>query len=352
MPMILFRVIYTSLFLLFFQSFLFGQYQTAYPDIPRIDVHTHMAEDSIALSHYPDLRTQLEKETGIDLALWLNLGNGQTPIVNREKVQRISHGRIASAIADYSAHDGLDIAPTDLLAYKKQGYAGYKIWSGPWYRKLEKKEDGYPYIDHPIHEATFAEMEKIGLTGASVHIADPNGPFGKRTPWLADPIEYWKEIMAWVHVLDRHPDLKVVMAHGNWLMCQDAQIDFLRYLLATYPGLHIDLAATFQYYDLVNPDNLRAFMVEWADRILFATDIGGWQESHVTQERIQQYIRAFQILETAELVDGSFFNKKPIQGLGLPREVLEKIYYKNALKIYPELTRQWKSLGYKSANKD
>ena len=36
-----------------------------------------------------------------------------------------------------------------------------------------------------------------------------------------------------------------------------------------------------------------------------------------------------QILETDQLVEGSFFGNEPIRGLNLPREVLEKIYYKN-----------------------
>ena len=96
-----------------------------------------------------------------------------------------------------------------------------------------------------------ARMEALGVVAASMHIADPNGPFGNRTKWCPDPVEYWRMIRAFTNVLEKHPDLVVVGAHGLWLLCQDAQIDYLRYLLSTYPNLYVDLAATYQYIGLV-----------------------------------------------------------------------------------------------------
>jgi len=228
----------------------------------------------------------------------------------------------------------------------QQGFVGYKIWSGPWYRRLDKKEDGYPYIDDQAHEATFAEMERIGMLGASIHVADPNGPFHERTDWLADPVEYWAEINAWRNVLERHPKLKVVNAHSSWLICQDAQIDYLRNMLATFPNLNIDLAATFQYYHLVDRENLRDFMIEWADRIVFGTDIGKWKDPNETSDRADQYVRAFRILETTDVVDGGFFGGPQLEGLDLPEEVLEKIYYKNAMRLYPHVKESLLNLDY------
>lgn len=324
----------------------FSQFRSSYPDIPRIDVHTHLADDSAAIVNYLELGELMKKQHAIDLAMWINLGSRDTPIPDMEKAQKLGQGRILCAIADYSAHDGLEHDPQTLKDYQQQGYIGYKIWAGPWYRALDKKEDGYPYIDNPVHEPTFAEMEKIGFMGASVHIADPNGPFGKRTKWLADPIEYWHEITAWRNVLERHPKLKVVMAHSNWLICQDAQLDYLRNMLATFPNLNLDLAATFQYYHLVSRENLREFMIEWSDRILFGTDVGAWSDPTVTSQRAEQYFRAFKILETNENVERGFFGGSETKGLNLPEEVLEKIYYKNAMRLYPNVRDSLIKLGY------
>jgi hypothetical protein len=334
------------LILSFFMDVAEAQFRSEFKDIPRIDVHTHVANDLEGISKYFDARKMLSDSHAIDLAFWINLGDRNAPIMDLSAVLQAGQGRMSCAISDYAAHDGLDHATSDLKGYLDQGYVGYKIWSGPWYRRLEKKEDGYPYIDDPAHEPTFAEMERIGMVGASIHIADPNGPWDDRKEWLSDPIEYWKEIQAWHTVLSRHPNLTVVMAHSNWLICQDAQIDYLRYLLATFPNLNIDLAATFQYYYLVSRDNLRAFMIEYADRILFATDIGKWSDSAETAERAQQYLRAFKILETDQKVEGGFFGGPEIQGLALPKEVLEKIYFKNALRIYPGVKEKMIKLGY------
>jgi predicted TIM-barrel fold metal-dependent hydrolase len=138
------------------------------------------------------------------------------------------------------------------------------------------------------------------------------------------------------------------MAHGNWLLCQDAQIDYMRYLMATFPNLNIDLGATFQYYHLVQRENLRAFMIEWADRILYGTDIGKWSGGEEGSERIKQYVRTFQILETDQEVAGGFFGGPTIKGLALPEKVLEKIYFQNAARIYPKVKERLIKLGYLS----
>jgi predicted TIM-barrel fold metal-dependent hydrolase len=139
-------------------------------------------------------------------------------------------------------------------------------------------------------------------------------------------------------VLTKHPNLKVVAAHCSWLICQDAQIDYLRFCLTTFPNLNIDLAATFQYFNMVNYDNLRDFMIEYADRILFGTDIGRWETKEETKNMVKAYNNCFRIMETDDMVEGSFFGNEPIKGLNLPREVLEKIYYKNAIRLYPKLS--------------
>lgn len=337
----------TLFLLLIFSTSVFSQYKSSYPDIPRIDVHSHVSNDMTGIANYLDMREILLDSHDIDLAIWINLGDRNSPIENIESVMAAGQGRLLCGIADYAAHDGLKFPPESLEGFQKQGYIGYKIWSGPWYRRLDKKEDGFPYIDDPAHEPTFSEMERIGLLGASIHIADPNGPWNERTDWLADPIEYWQEITAWRNVLERHPKLVVVMAHGNWLLCQDAQIDYLRNMLATFPNLNVDLAATFQYYHLVNRDNLRSFMIEWSDRILFGTDIGSWKDKAESNNRAEQYVRAFKILETSDKVKGGFFGGPEIEGLDLPKDVLEKIYYKNAMRLYPNVKENLGTLGYK-----
>ena len=132
-----------------------------------------------------------------------------------------------------------------------------------------------------------------------------------------------------------------------WSICQDAQIDYLRYMLSTHPNLYIDLAATFQYFHLVSRENLRDFMIEYSDRIMFGTDISRWDSEDQTPEYVHRYVRCFRILETRETVDGGFFGGDQMQGLDLPRQALENIYFRSAARAYPRVKKQLVKLGYR-----
>ena len=332
------RAILTFCILTLFVSQVLSQKETRYPDIPRVDVHTHAAKDYDAIQKYLELREILLTEYSTDLAMWINLSGGNQAITSVDSVALVSRDRMLCAFGDYQPARGFKYKPEDLEKKIDEGFIGFKIWYGPYYRTLEEGETGFPYVDDPANEPIFSKMEELGLLAASMHIADPNGPFGNRTPWCADPVEYWREITGLYNVLSRHPDLKLVAAHGAWLVCQDAQIDYLRFLLSTFPNFHVDLAATFQYFKLVKHENLRDFMIEYSDRILFGTDLGRWDTDEQTRNWAQAYNRCFRILETDELVEGSFFGNETIRGLNLPREVLEKIYYKNAMRLYPHLS--------------
>jgi predicted TIM-barrel fold metal-dependent hydrolase len=139
--------------------------------------------------------------------------------------------------------------------------------------------------------------------------------------------------------LANYPKLTIVAAHGAWLVCQDAQLDYLRYLLLNYPNLYLDIAATFQYMSLLNPENIRDFYIEYQDRLLYGTDAGRITDNLISRTA-DRYANTFTILETDQEVSDGFFGNagnQPIKGLNLPREVLEKIYYRNAVRLYPGL---------------
>lgn len=316
---------------------------TIYPDIPRIDVHTHVYNDYKSIVNYLEMRDLLISGHKIDLAMWISLG-GESSI---DSINEVSKGRIMTCISDYAPHRGLTHKPTDIAPSLKRGYVGYKIWHGPSYRRLDAGEEGIKYVDDPAHESVLAAMEREGMVAASMHISDPFGPFGNRGKWAVNTVEYWRQIIGLERVLQRHPKLIIVTAHCSWLICQDAQIDFLRYLLSTYPNLYVDLAATFQFFHLVDYDNLRDFIIGYSDRILYGTDISRIEDSSRIPNYVQRYFKTFQILETDMEVEGGFFGSNTIKGLNLPREVLEKIYYRNTINIYSGIRERMRILGYK-----
>jgi len=81
---------------------------------------------------------------------------------------------------------------------------------------------------------------------------------------------------------------------------------------------------------LVNYENLRSFYIEYQDRILYGSDFSSQLS---VNELADRFVYNFSVLETDQMI----MRGKPIKGLDLPKEVLEKIYYKNALRLYPGL---------------
>lgn len=313
-------------------SFLSAQ-QTAFPDIPRIDIHAHIRDNAI-LDDYIGMAEIIKKEYDADLAMWVNLSTslkaGRQGLDEMQRVEEKYKGKFLHTINDYRIADGLAYSPEELAWWQRNGIIGFKIWVGV-----------SPLSDHPANDPVYTKMEQLGMVAASVHIAQPYP-----TRWCESPVDFWSAQMAWLRVLDRHPDMVVVMAHMQDFFYSDEQLDFLCYMMETYPNYYVDLAARFQQFSRMDRDNLREFFIKYQDRILFGTDISD-QPSRDAAAVASSYNRCFRLLETGDIVEGGgFFSDRQARGLELPREVLEKIYYKNAIEIYPRIGKVMKELGY------
>lgn len=105
-----------------------------------------------------------------------------------------------------------------------------------------------------------------------------------------------------------------------------ADLNVLGSLLEKYPNLYADIAARFAEIAPV-PRYAAAFITKYQDRLLYGTD---------NDPDKRMYKTTFRILETA---DEHFYERPlfdyhwPLYGLHLSKEVLEKIYRRNAEKI-------------------
>ncbi len=301
--------------------------------MPRVDVHSHVGSAE-RMGHYVKVAEVLKDKYGINLAVWIDLSFLREPGASEQEYMNAANGRYKGrflpCINDYKIADGLRYSPDELVEWQNKGIAGYKIWVGV-----------SPLIDVPANDATFTKMEEIGMIGASVHISQPCP-----TKWCEDPVKFWEAQNAWERVLDRHPKLKVVNAHMLDHFNSDEQLDYLRYVLKAYPNVHVDLGARFQQFHRMDRDKLRQFVIEHCDRILFGTDIGGQPREGRYAEVAESYRRVFQLLETDEMIEGGFFGGTKTRGLALPMDVLEKIYYRNAARLYPRVEDVLKDLGY------
>jgi len=319
-----------------------GQSEPALSNIPRVDIHSHIANLEL-MEDYLAMSRNLKESAGVNLEVFIDLLNyrdrgstlqpGMQGLEFLEEVDQRFEGRFLLALSDYRIANGLQFPPEELAEWQRRGVVGYKIWVGV-----------SDLIDDPANDPTFTKMEQLGMVGVGVHISQPFP-----TKWCEDPVEFWKAQNAWERVLDRHPRLKVVQAHMLDHFNSDEQLDYLSYVLETYPNVNLDLAARFQQFHRMDREKLRSFVIRYADRILFGTDISQQPREDGPEGAAERYLRCFKLLETDSTVDRGFFGGQPAVGLALPQEVLEKIYYKNAVRIFPRVGKVLAQLGYEIA---
>ncbi len=129
-------------------------------------------------------------------------------------------------------------------------------------------------------------------------------------------------------VFAKHPNTIFIGAHVGNL---PEELGRVAMWLEQYPNFYIDINARISELGR-QPYTARRFMIQYQDRILFGTD---------TPPNAESYRVYYRFLET----DDEYFDPTPahkqqgrwmIYGLYLPDEVLEKIYNKNALKIFSQ----------------
>jgi predicted TIM-barrel fold metal-dependent hydrolase len=228
------------------------------------------------------------------------------------------------------------------------GCDGVKMHEG----KAEvRKALGVPNFDGEIYANYWARMAERQVPFI-FHVNDPE------EFWDSDRIPVWAREMGWfygdgtyidneaqytevLHVLDRHPDLKVIFAHFFFL---SAQLPRLAEYLDRYPNMCIDLVPGIEmYFNLsTDPEASRTFFIRYQDRIFYGTDIGAktllatpeagieFEESWARVNLVRTFLESEDEFWLPE-GDGFLFGqqKTPFQGLGLPEDVFEKIYFKN-----------------------
>lgn len=136
-------------------------------------------------------------------------------------------------------------------------------------------------------------------------------------------------------VLARHPRTQFVALHVG----DSENLGYMSELLDRYPNLHVDIAARIGELGR-QPRTARKFFDKYQDRILFATDAtpGGTDTpQQIFGEKLYEIYYRF--LETED----EYFDYAPapippqgrwrIYGIGLPENILRKVYYENAARL-------------------
>ena len=312
---------------------------------PFVDAHGHLR------GRDPARIDQMVKEMdAMNMAVFVNLsgGSGEGLKANIAATQGRYPGRfVVYANVDFSGigQPGWGKkAAAQLEADYKAGARGLKI-----YKNLSMFQTDSAGKRVAADDPRIAPVwEKAGELGIPVliHVGEPSpfwDPWDKHNErWLelkmfpnrrrddATRFASFEQTMAEQHNLFRnHPNTTFINAHLGWFGNDLAR---LGKLLDELPNVYTELGAVLAELGR-QPITGAAFLEKYQDRVLMGKD--SW-------DPIAGYHVYFRVLETRdEYFD--YYRKRhahwKMYGLGLSDEVLEKVYFRNALKIIPGLDR-------------
>ncbi len=147
---------------------------------------------------------------------------------------------------------------------------------------------------------------------------------------------YQDQIDARDRFLARHPDMRFVGAHLGSL---EYDVDSLAKRLDRFPNMAVDMAARvchLQYQSKINREKVRNFIIKYQDRLIYGSDLGMNETSPAEESKARlrkTWAQDWKYFATdkncsVDEVDGEF------KGLKLPKAVIDKIYYANAVKWF------------------
>ena len=320
------------------------EHHPARAKFPFIDVHNHQDRDQSA----EDVAKMVRDMDSLNLRVMVNLSGSQGD--EFVKGYRALKGRYPKRFVVFANLDfrGIDEpgwtakAVSQLEADVKHGAQGLKIFKNLGLTVKDSKGKRVA-VDDPRLDPVWEKCGELGIpvlihSGEPKSFFDPIDRYNER--WLElkqfpdrarppDRYPSWEQIIGEQHrMFGKHPRTKFIDAHLGWLGNDLAR---LGKLLDALPNVYTEIAAVPSELGR-QPRAARAFLEKYQDRVMFGKDT--WEAS--------EYLFYFRLLET----DDEYFESDRrrhafwrVYGLGLPDEVLKKIYYKNALKVIPGIDR-------------
>ena len=224
-----------------------------------------------------------------------------------------------------------------LKIQKERGAQGLKIWK-KFGLHVRDHEGELVKVDDPRLIPIWESAGELGLP-VMIHVADPVAFFdpinetnerfeelGAHPDWAftSPPFPAFMNIMNdLANLVARHPNTTFIGAHVG---CYAENLGWVGALLDRCPNFFVDISARIAELGR-QPYTVRRFFIQYADRILFGTDMG---------PDLDAYRIYYRFLET----DDEYFNydmelvpsqgRWQVYGVYLPDDVLMKVYSENA----------------------
>jgi len=331
--------------------------------MPKIDAHAHLGAPG------PEqLRAFMAFLEKINLR-WLNICVGGTDwarlsrqIGSAQALHSAYPDRLAWAtsftVANWGQTDWARLANATIDDGFAGGAVAVKIWKDVG--MVLKDPDGkYVMADDPRLDAVFSALATQKRTLVA-HLGEPRNCWlpvdqmtvdGDQRYFSANPQyhgllhpeipNYEAQVAARDRMLERHPSLRVVGCHLGSL---EYSVDELAKRLDKYPNFAVDLSARIVHLQIQPRDKVRAFLVKYQDRLLYATDVqfgrGSAAEGADPSKALARLAATYESDATwfatdQELALDNVRAGFKSRGVALPASVLRKIYFENAKAWYP-----------------
>ena len=309
---------------------------------PVIDIHSHQ---STPISN-DEFGRVVKGMDANNLRLLVNL-SGSSGDRLRQGVDAIKHSAYADRMVLFANVDFRNIGPgsgakaaKQLEADIKAGAVGLKVFKD--LGMFDRKADGSRLkVDDPELDPIWETCARLNVP-VLIHVAEPQAFF--------DPLDYnnerWLELSLYPDrrhqegvrfeqlmsernaMIKKHPNTKYILAHFGW---HGNDLARAGKLLDENPNLSYDVAAVL--YDFGRqPRAAHEFFVKYQDRILFGKD-------SYQPDEYPYYWRVFETNDEYFDYYRDYHAFWKLYGIGLPDQVLRKLYYQNALKLTPGIPR-------------
>ncbi len=321
---------------------------------PFIDVHSHHWDMPIQ-----DLSTLVSEMDSLNMAYLINLsGSGLATFFGK---QDLMEKNLTSSIKNvkknfpkrfgvffninFNRIDDENFKSTTTLLINdavNQGAIGLKVYKNLGLNLRDSRGKRVPVDDERL-SFIWEECAKLNIP-VLIHSGEPKAFF--------DPIDKFNE--RWLHARekpnsfrssDQYPAFDKVMLEQQNMFRKHSKTTFINAHFGWYAN---DLSKLSKILDelqnvsvefgaVINelgrqPRAAKKFFIEYQDRILFGKDIYNKDEYYIY----------FRVLETSDEYI-QYYRKRHglwrLYGMGLPDDVLKKIYYENALKMFPSIDR-------------
>jgi len=313
-----------------------AEHEVEKPKFPVIDYHNHLD------AQQPEDVLRVMDACGVEKLVNITMQVGQAAYEVIERYHKTAPERFATiGWMDWSGVERSDFTQVSLDRVERlveRGICGLKFWKDLGLTVRDASGE-LMRVDDERLVPIFDKVAELGIP-VMFHTADPDAfftpidKFNERYEELAAhpdwgfsgvPVTKAELLAQRDRVIARHPKTTFVGAH----MAESSEnLAYVAKLLDSNPNLYLDISARTPELGR-QPYTARKFMMQYADRILFGTDL---------LPEVDMYRLYYRFLETEDEYfeypsHASRQGRWNIYGLSLPDDVLEKLYRANALKL-------------------